>query len=294
MTRSHLASRQEGVVGRAQLHTLGISDNQIRLDEKAGVLQRVHKDVWAVGHLSLTPLGHLIAALLSCGPDSFLSHRTAAALESLRQVNVRAIEVTVVGARAPRRPGLIVHRTTEQPADGEIRTRGLLRFSSVPRMLVELAPRETDAELDRLVTAAARRGLLHPDAMEATLTRHARRPGVGRVRQALGRYLPQPDRASNLERAFDSWLLDHPEIPQPLRNVHIAGWEVDCWWPQQQVALELDGRAYHLTVKDMDRDRLKDTKLQLRGIRVIRVTDDRWEHDRPGVHADLCGLLGVG
>lgn len=43
----------------------------------------------------------------------------------------------------------------------------------------------------------------------------------------------------------------------------------------------------------MDRDRLKDTKLQLLGIRPMRVTDFRWQHDRRGVHEDLCALLGL-
>jgi hypothetical protein len=44
----------------------------------------------------------------------------------------------------------------------------------------------------------------------------------------------------------------------------------------------------------MDRDRVKDTKLQLVGIKPMRVTDSRWEHDRRGVHDDLLGLLQLG
>ena len=55
--------------------------------------------------------------------------------------------------------------------------------------------------------------------------------------------------------------------------------------------LELDGRDYHTSVKEMDRDRRKDTRLQILGIRVMRVTGDRWDLDRPGVHRDLMALL---
>ncbi|HET8980227.1 MAG TPA: type IV toxin-antitoxin system AbiEi family antitoxin domain-containing protein [Solirubrobacteraceae bacterium] len=288
------AARQEGVVSREQLRQLGLSRKQIARMERNGDLHEIYHDVFAVGHRNISRLGHLIAAVMSCGPGSFLSHRTAAAVHGLRAINVRAIEMTVVVGRAPAREGLIVHRAAQAPAAGEIRTRGLLRFSSVPRMFVEVAAGERDTELDRLITLAVRKRLLDPQAMEAALERHERRPGVARLREALGRYLPQPDRTSDLERDFDAWLLRHPEIPEPRRNIHIGRWEIDCWWPEQKVALELDGRPYHVAVNDMERDRIKDTKLQRMGIKPMRVTDFRFEHDPRGVGEDLMALLQLG
>jgi very-short-patch-repair endonuclease len=60
-----------------------------------------------------------------------------------------------------------------------------------------------------------------------------------------------------------------------MRNVHIEGWEIDCWWPEQRVALELDGRPYHVAVTDMERDRTKDIKLGLSAIKPMRVTGFR-------------------
>jgi very-short-patch-repair endonuclease len=290
---SELARRQEGVVARRQLYERGIDRKQIARQVKRGQLHEIYPDVWALGHRNISPLGHLIAAVLSCGPDAFLSHRTAAAVHGLRKINTRAIEITVVEKRAPTRGALIMHRTRDDPVM-EIRTRGLLRFSSVPRMFVELAKTESDAELDRLITLAVRKRLLNIDAVEQAIARHARRPGIAQLTQALGRYRPMPDRKSEFERAFDAGLLTRPDIPQPERNVYIAGWEIDCWWAQQRVALELDGRPYHVAVRDMDRDRLKDTKLQLLGIKPMRVTDFRFEHDPRGVYEDLKALLQLG
>jgi very-short-patch-repair endonuclease len=286
--------RQEGVVSREQLHALGLTDKQIARREHNGDLHELYTDVWAVGRRDVTPKGHLIAALLSCGPASFLSHRTAAALHGLRAVNVRAIEVTAVGSRARARRGLTTHRTAKPPEPTEIRTVEHLRYSSVPRTLIELASRETPDELTRLVTEAVRRRLLDLTAMEAALGRHARRPGLARLKEVLRAYRPRPDRKSELEHAFDAWLLDHPEIPEPRRNAHINGWEIDCWWPEQRVALELDGRPYHVAADDMERDRLKDTKLQILQIKPMRVTGDRWDLDRAGVHDDLMALLQLG
>jgi hypothetical protein len=209
-------------------------------------------------------------------------------------INVRTIEVTMVGDRAYSRPGLIMHRTVKPPAPQDIRTVAPLRYSSVPRLLVELAPRETLEELNRLITEAVRKRKLNFQAMEEALAGHARRPGLARLKAALHAYRPRPDRKSDLEREFDAWLVDHPEIPEPLRNVHLDRWELDCWWPEQRVALELDGRDYHTAVSEMDRDRLKDTKLQIIGIKPMRVSGDRWDLDRAGVHADLMALLQLG
>jgi very-short-patch-repair endonuclease len=192
------------------------------------------------------------------------------------------------------RNGLTIHRTAKAPAPKEIRTVGHLRYSSVPRVLVELASRETPGELDRLITEAVHKRVLNLEAIEDALERHARRPGLSRLKQALRAYRPRPDRKSDLERSFDTWLLEHPEIPEPKRNVHIDMWEIDCWWPDQRVALELDGRDYHTAVQEMERDRLKDTKLQIIGIKPMRVTGDRWDIDRAGVHGDLLALLQIG
>ena len=106
-------------------------------------------------------------------------------------------------------------------------------------------------------------------------------------------YLPQHRRKSGLERSFDRWLSGHPEIPQPQRNVFLGPWEIDCYWPEQRLALELDGRRYHIVVKEIERDRRKDAWLQIHGIHILRVTDSRWRHDKRGVHGDLMAMLAL-
>jgi hypothetical protein len=90
---------------------------------------------------------------------------------------------------------------------------------------------------------------------------------------------------------FVVFLADHPEIPAPKRNVYIDGWEIDCYWPQYQLAVELDGRPYHIAVRDMENDRFKDGKLLIIGIRTLRITDTRFNHDSAEVHEDLISLM---
>lgn len=282
---SELAGRQFGVISVVQLLGLGFSAKEIRGLVKRGVLHPLYPGVFAVGHRRVGSHGRLIAALLSCGDSSFLSHRTAAAVRGLRAVNSRRIEVTVPGRRLADRRGIVIHQSAP-PDDADVTTYNGLRVSSVPRMLVESATTETQRELERLITEAVRRRLLDFPAVERALARHARRPGLAKCKRALRDYRPGPERKSGLERAFDELIKD-TDIPEPERNVHINGWELDCYWPEVKLAVELDGRNYHTAVKDMEKDRYKDTQLLLLGIRTVRITELRFELEPGQILADL-------
>ncbi len=169
-----------------------------------------------------------------------------------------------------------------------------MRVSSVPRLLIELgAGGATARELHPLLEQAIRRQLLDVPDLARTLQRNYGRAGIGVVQALCEEYLPHTERKSGLERAFDRWLLKHPEIPPPERNVRLGPWEIDCYWPQHQLVLELDGRAYHTVVEEIERDRRKDAWLQAHGKRILRVTDTRFRVDKTGVHRDLSVLLAL-
>src|SRR5262245_3293644 len=76
---SALAERQHGVVGREQLLRLGCGRRAIAGRLRSGRLHALHAGVYAVGHSVLSRQGHWMAAVLACGPDAVLSHRSAAA-----------------------------------------------------------------------------------------------------------------------------------------------------------------------------------------------------------------------
>ncbi|MGZ4244921.1 MAG: type IV toxin-antitoxin system AbiEi family antitoxin domain-containing protein [Solirubrobacteraceae bacterium] len=291
------AARQRGVVSREQLSELGFSRGQVERLIRDGWLQSVHHNVYAVGHRHLSDRAHLLAALLSVGAPSFLSHRTAAAVWGLRAINTHDIEITVPGTGGRRRDGLRLHRTQDEPHPDDVRNHVDLRVSSVPRLLIELAPHETPAELARLVTLAVRRRLLRPDArdgrltLEEVLARHRRWPGMAKLAAVLAAYRRTEDHKSQLELAFDRLLAQHPDIPPPQRNIHIDHWEIDRFWPVRRLAVELDGRPYHVAVNDMERDRIKDAALQKVGVIPLRITDFRFAHDVPGILTDLRHFL---
>jgi Protein of unknown function (DUF559) len=284
-----------GVIGATRLHQLGFDDDGIAGLVSHGELIRLHRGVYADGRSPLADHAHLKAALLVVGEGAWLAGKTAASMWGLRTLNLAPIEVGVVATSTPRHRGLNVVRASRSPHRSEIRRRRGFKVSSVARLLVEIASRAEPEELDRLIETAVRIGVLDLEDLERTLKRHERRPGVGKVKHALFAYRPTPERKSSFERAFDRWLLTRPEIPEPERNVRLGGrWELDCYWPEYGLVVELDGRPYHVTAQDFERDRIKDAWLQRKGLRILRVTGERWNQDRAGVHGDLMAFLALG
>lgn len=79
-----LVGRQHGVIARRQLLALGFSAKAIAHRIADGRLHPVWRGVYAVGRPDLTQHGRWMAAVLACGPDSALSHASAAALWGIR------------------------------------------------------------------------------------------------------------------------------------------------------------------------------------------------------------------
>src|SRR5919106_4231951 len=73
-----LAAEQYGVVSYQQVMGLGYSSGAIEAAVDAGFLHRVHRAVFAVGHLSLSPHCQCLAAVMARGERALLSYRSAA------------------------------------------------------------------------------------------------------------------------------------------------------------------------------------------------------------------------
>lgn len=107
---ARLAASQHGVVTTAQLRSLEIDRRAAAKRARAGRLHRIHRGVYAVGHDRLTFRGRCLAAVLACGADAVVSHRSAAVLWRLLPPAAFAVDVTVSGRSGKRsRPGIEVH-----------------------------------------------------------------------------------------------------------------------------------------------------------------------------------------
>jgi hypothetical protein len=270
-TIAELASRQHGVVARAQLSEMGLGRGAIDQRVARGQLHVLYSSVYAVGHTSLSDAGRSMAAVLAGGPGAVLSHRAAAAHWEIRPSDARDLEVTTARRRRSR-PGLCFYRSY-LPLD-EVTTQGGIPVTTVPRTLFDLAAVVPSGHLNRAVNEAEIRLLWDPLSLDDLLARHPRRPGAAVVRAVLetpGTCITR----SELEDLFIGFL-DGEGLPRPATNVPMqlsGAWiEADCVWPEQRLIVELDGHATHATRSAFENDRARDRALVAAGWRVMRIT----------------------
>jgi very-short-patch-repair endonuclease len=78
----------------------------------------------------------------------------------------------------------------------------------------------------------------------------------------------------------------------PVRaNAKVSGWEVDFFWKEERVIVEVDVLSTHSHPRAFERDRLKDAELMLAGYAVVRVTRRQIEREPQAVIARIAGAL---
>jgi very-short-patch-repair endonuclease len=284
-----LAGCQHGVVARRQLLDLGFTPRMVERRIESGRLHPVHRGVYAVGHGRLTQRGRWSAAVLACGPDAVLSHRSAAALWGMAWPwRGGAVEVSAAGRR--RRPSILVHDSRVAPFE---RARiGGIAVTSVPRTLLDLASALDASRLERTWEEADRLGLLRLAELQRVCANANGRRGAGLLRRLLADAREPIYSRSSLERAFATFCRRRG-LPMPILNATVLGREVDAYWPRERLAVELDGYAFHRHRAAFERDRARDAAFQASGISVIRLTRRRLRDAPDLVEAQIRHLLGT-
>ena len=67
-------------------------------------------------------------------------------------------------------------------------------------------------------------------------------------------------------------MLREADLPLPLVNVIVGGYEVDAYWPDAHLVVELQGYAFHRTRHAFERDHAKLGRLKLAGYEVLPIT----------------------
>jgi predicted transcriptional regulator of viral defense system len=272
-----LAAGQHGVVSVTQLLEAGLTHRMIQRRVACGWLHRVHHGVYAVGHPNISREGHWMAATLACGRGAVLSHRSAAALLSLRESGATRIDVSCPGRVGRSRRGIAVH------SGDFLLSSDVCVVSSIPCTTVERTIFDLSAILNRdaleyaLHRAQVRASPLDFGELRTLLDRFDGQPGTARLRSLLGRppELSDAEAKSRIEREFLA-LCRRAGLPRPRVNAWIAlpipagGLEVDFTWPDHMLAVETDTSAFHGTSRANRNDPARDRALTLAGWQVVR------------------------
>jgi very-short-patch-repair endonuclease len=265
-----VAGSQGGPVTAEQLNALGMSRTGLHRRTSAGSLIRIHDTVYAVGHTALAPLALIRAAVMACGLGAVASHLAAAYLWGLLRWEAGLVDVTSVRSLGRTDPAIRLHRARRLVAM-DVDERHGVGVTSVARTLVDIAGSRPRL-LHRAIAEAQLADLYDADAIAELLERSRGRRGA----QTLRRALPSAARTrSSLERLGLRLLREYGLPAPPHVNVLLHGYEVDFYWPEANLVVEIDGTAVHSTLTAQHRDPVKDAALRLAGIEVVRLAEQQ-------------------
>lgn len=269
---------------------------------KRGFFRAVHRGVYAVGAAALSREARWSAALLACGWDGqtgegasvvALSHRSAACLWGLGPNAPALSEVITPSGRRSARHGVLTRCLSLYEDEIEV-VRGMPVTCAARTAFDFAAVTRDQRELERVWNEMEVRQLTSRVSVPQLLERYPGRPGAPALRALLGSEEPGGITRNDFEEAFVA-LLDAHGLPRPRLNADL--WlrarfvEVDCLWPEQRIALELDGRAVHAREAAFESDKKRDRELLVEGWRPAHVTWRQLRNEPETVAADLRELL---
>ncbi len=277
-----LAVEQYGVVTRAQLTEAGMSRGALRHRLVTGRLFPLHRGVYLVGPLKL-PRARLMAAVLACGPRALLSHGDATVLwltatsNSIRErdwvqqlVDDHLVHVTVGHNGRTRRAGIRLHRVRSiDPVDCTV-LEGIPITTPI-RTILDLAPTIETRLLEQVTARLAREGLLDLEQLANRLGTRRRAQGGPALRAVLERPGGPALTRSEAEAVFLA-LIRKAALPAPQVNARVGMYELDFFWREARLAVEIDGYRHHSSRPRFEGDRRKDAWLRARGLSVIRLS----------------------
>jgi very-short-patch-repair endonuclease len=158
--------------------------------------------------------------------------------------------------------------------------------TSVARTLVDLAELLDDRLLAAAVNEAEVLQLFDLTAIERTLDRLPGRRGRPRLERVLAAYTEPPGYSTTKGERLLLSLCKRHGLPQPQR-IATGGYELDFYWPDARLAVEVDGGAFHRTRRAFHDDRRRDRRLAAGGIQVARVTWRDLTEDQLALAAEL-------
>jgi very-short-patch-repair endonuclease len=264
-----VAARQGGRVHLAQVKAAGFSRKQIATLLRRETLIRLYPRVYALGHTAPTLLADEVAAMLYVGHDAAISHRSAAAMWGFATAGDE-VDVTLIG-RDSRRCGPIVTYRVPMLDSRDVRLRNGLPVTAPARTLIDFAAEATELRLSDAAGDARAMRLVSDAQLDDALGRAPLRSGTRAVialrATPEGRLLTR----SHVERILLRLLTD-ADLPLPLTNTTVNGHDVDAYWPEHNLVLEVDSWKFHSSRRAFETDRARDQDHTARRIRSLRFT----------------------
>ncbi|MGK2931987.1 MAG: DUF559 domain-containing protein [Solirubrobacterales bacterium] len=269
-----VSRRQHGLLTRRQLLSAGVSTTAITKRIKARKLLPVCTGVFALGRPVSSELGFQMAGVLASGHGSVLARRSAAALwdfldwhgtvETTRPHSRRSSVRNLSPPGTSSRRALRTVRTRYLPVEHVRRKSGIL-VTSPARTLLDLAAVLPPDGLRSAFNRADRKKLLSKDELLHCIGCGPGRKGFATFRDLVAIRHPEIAMSrSDLEILFNEECQSRG-FGKPLINSIVCGEEVDFFWPEANLIIEVDGYEFHQGRMTRDKDIRKENRLKRAG-----------------------------
>jgi len=266
--------RQLDVITREQARTAGLTNHALehRL-RPGGPWHRLLPGVYMAHSGTPTYGQEEMAALLYAGPGSVITGSAGLRCHHIRGAPSNLVDVLVPEIRQQRDASFTrLHRTTRMPE--RVWPFGPLRYALPARAVADTVRAMTSLRDVRAIVAdAVQRGRCGVRQLAEELAAGPR-VGSALLREAL------TDVADGIRSAAEGDLKDllgRSGLPMPLFNAMVfAGDEfvaqLDGWWPEFGVGVEVDSREWHMSPEDHANTLARGRRIGIHQIIVVRVT----------------------
>ncbi len=274
---AELASTQHGLVSLGQLQELGVSRSALRRRLESGRWRRLHREVFALAGCPESWEQSVLGAVLAGGEGAVASHTTAGELWGFRYAGRGQIEILTPRPECVRRPGVSAHRSIALDA-ADVGVCRSIRVTTPARTLIDLTGCRSLGQIARDLDGALRRDLLTLSSLRSCVERVApapgRRPSV--IRRLLAERQPGYDPGeSGLElKVLDA--IAGAGLPAPVLQHRVRfgarRYRIDLAYPDERIAVEVDGYEPHRSVSSFHDDRARANDLVAAGWTLLRFT----------------------
>jgi len=293
-----IAKRQHGAVSWKQLERLGVTRSQVNGRVQSGEWVRELPGVWRLSWAEPTPINRVWCASLWGAPEAFVSHRTAAWLWELDDLELERVELSSPLQLRANVSWLLPHRVASIPRQMQ-RTRKGVAVTSPARTLMDLAAVVDEETLQRAVEHAFRRQLASIGELRRVLRWMPARgkAGTGTMARLLERGIWNVDTQSELERQalamFRGFGLPRPKCQYMVLEGDRSLGTVDFAWPRAKVIVEAEGFQFHSGREAWERDIARYNALVLHGWKVVRLTQADLQDEAEAFAKALANCLGT-
>ncbi|KUI43515.1 hypothetical protein AU197_22485 [Mycobacterium sp. IS-1590] len=255
----------DGVITLAQAREIGLSDQSVRRRAQSGRWRRCGPGVYFAADRPFSDAARIRAAVWGYGDRSCASGLAAAWWHGASKYAPEVVDVTVPKSSNGRRhPGTRLRRRDLSPRD--VVERAGLRVTAMPLTVLEAAvrrgggPKLMDAALQRHVELAQlwRAHLRNKGRHGSPAARRQLRAAEDGARSEAERVLVKLLR----DAGFAGWRTNYP----------VGGYTVDVAFTRAEVAIEVDGWAFHTDSEVFQTDRNRQNTIALLGWKVLRFT----------------------